>query len=103
MVFNNLPMRVVILWLAGTKAGMVSIATHGGHEPYAFFKYKKLVRTRHKTVTGFIVHDVCSSVMHVKSTISVTSSSKGRRQVVLDEKIGMWGRQKVVLDGKIGL
>ena len=28
-------MRVVILWLAGTKVGMVSIATHGGYEPYA--------------------------------------------------------------------
>ena len=35
-------MRVVILWLAGTKAGMVSIATHGDHEPYAFIKYKKM-------------------------------------------------------------
>ena len=48
-----------------------------------------LVWTRHKTVTGFIVHDVCSSVMYVKSTIFVTSSPEGRQQAVLDEKIGM--------------
>ena len=43
-------MRVVILWLAGTKAGMVSIATHGGHEPYAFFKYKNERIISQKTI-----------------------------------------------------
>ena len=66
---------------------------------------------------SFTVHDVCSSVKYVKSTIFVTKSSegrhkfvvdgkigpKGRQKVVLDERIGLKGRRKVVLDGKIGL
>ena len=66
---------------------------------------------------SFTVHDVCSSVKYVKSTIFVTKSPegrhkfvvdgkigpKGRQKVVLDEWIGLKGRRKVVLDGKIGL
>ena len=65
MVFNNLPMRVVILWLAGTKAGMVSIATHGGHEPYAFFKYKK----NERIISQKAIYDIGTKILFGSSVI----------------------------------